>query len=121
MNSFNRMKYALETLIVCIHIANSIPTVSGSVCSWKTMNCGRDEVLCDQKESVLLDAKNPQKTEHCFAIRDASLGKFRNYEIEAEMLSLESNEGQNSGYLGIIFNYQDQWNYDFVYLEYVYL
>ena len=57
------MKYALETLIVCIHIANSILTVSGSVCSWKTMNCGRDEVLCDQKESVLLDAKNPQKTE----------------------------------------------------------
>ena len=114
------MKYGLEILIVCIHIANCFIIVSGSVCSWKAIHCDRDEIPCDQKESVLLDAKNPQKTEHCFAIRDTSLGKFRNYEIEAEMLSLESNEGQNSGYLGIIFNYQDQLNYDFVYLEYVY-
>ena len=81
------------------------------------MHCDRDEVLCDENESILLDAKNPQRTEHCFAIRDESIGKFRNYEIEVEMLSLESKEGQNSGYLGIIFNYLDQKNYDFVYIE----
>ena len=33
------------------------------------------------------------------------------------MLSLESNEGVKSGYLGIIFNFMDQHNYDFVRLE----
>lgn len=46
-------------------------------------------------------------------------GKFTNYVMEVDVLSLESNEGQNSGYLGIAFNYLDQNNYDFVYLEYV--
>ena len=56
---------------------------------------------------------------HCFAINDNDRGEFENYEIEAEMLSLESNEGQNSGYLGIAFNYLNEHNYDFVYLEYV--
>ena len=45
------------------------------------------------------------------------LGKFKNYEIEVDMRSLQSNEGQNSGHLGIVFNYLDQLNYDFVYLE----
>ena len=74
-----------------------------------------------ERKVFFLTLKIHKKTEHCFAIKDTSLGKFRNYEIEAEMLSLESNDGQNSGYLGIIFNYQDQLNYDFVYLEYVYL
>ena len=103
--------------ILCVYIAYSLHMVSGSACSWKAMHCDRDEVLCDENESILLDAKNPQRTEHCFAIRDKSIGKFRNYEIEVEMLSLESKEGQNSGYLGIVFNYLDQKNYDFVYLE----
>ena len=113
------MKYAMGMLIICIQIAICLRVVSGSVCSWKALHCDRDEVLCDEKESVLLDAKNPQNTDHCFAIRDTTLGKFRNYDVEVDMLSLESNEGQNSGHLGIVFNYQDQLNYDFVYLEYV--
>ena len=57
------MKYGLEILIVCIHIANCFIIVSGSVCSWKAIHCDRDEIPCDQKESVPLDAKNHQKTE----------------------------------------------------------
>ena len=89
------MKHAFEIFVVLINIAVGIHVVFGSVCSWKAMHCDRDEVLCDEKESVLLDAKNPQNTEHCFAIRDKTIGKFSNYEIEVDMLSLESNEGQN--------------------------
>ena len=43
--------------------------------------------------------------------------KLKNYEVTVEMLSLESNDAVNSGYLGIIFNFMDQHNYDFVGLE----
>ena len=55
---------------------------------------------------------------HCFAIFDDDQGEFKNYEIKAEMLSLESSEGSNSGNIGLVFNYMDDENYDFVYLTY---
>ena len=86
-------------------------------CKWDVMHCDKSEVLCSKDESILLDSKNPLNAEHCFAIMDYDNGDFRNYEIQVDLLSLESNEGQNSGYLGIIFNYLDQINYDFIYLE----
>ena len=93
-------------------------------CKWDVHNCGHAEVLCAPDESVHLDAKqsfaiNPPKKanlEHCFAIQDNDKGQFQNYEITVEMLSLESVEGINSGYVGIIFNYLDDMNYDFIYL-----
>ena len=76
-------------------------------------------MLCNDKESILLDSKLSQSTGHCLGIKDKDYGKFSNYEIQVDLLSLESNEGQNSGYLGIAFNYLNEQNYDFVYLEYV--
>ena len=93
-------------------------------CKWDVHNCGHAEVLCAPDESVHLDAKqsfatNPPKKanlQHCFAIQDNDKGQFQNYEISVEMLSLESVEGINSGYVGIIFNYLDDMNYDFIYL-----
>ena len=51
------------------------------------------------------------------AIFDDDQGEFKNYEINAEMLSLESTEGTNSGNIGLVFNYMDDANYDFVYLR----
>lgn len=45
--------------------------------------------------------------EHCIAIFDHDQGEFKNYEIKAEMLSLESSEGSNSGNIGLVFNYMD--------------
>ena len=76
-------------------------------------------MVCNDKETILLDSKQSKSSGHCLGIQDKSYGKFGNYEIQVDLLSLESNEGRNSGYLGIAFNYLDEKNYDFVYLEYV--
>ena len=81
------------------------------------MHCNQVEFSYGEDESVLLDAKIPLDEEHCIAIKDRDYGDYKNYKIEVDLLSLESAEGQNSGYLGIIFNYLDQRNYDFIYLE----
>ena len=90
---------------------------TGSSCSWRVLHCDQEEFLCNNEESILLDSKIRPKQEHCLAIKETKEGKFRNYAMEVEMLSLESKEGKNSGYLGLIFNYLDQMNYDFVYFE----
>ena len=94
--------------------------VVGSSCSWDVLHCDQEEFLCNKEESILLNSKRPLDREHCLAIKKTKEEKFRNYVVEVEMLSLESNEGKNSGYLGIIFNFVDLMNYDFVYLEYAY-
>ena len=102
--------------IVWLFLIYQYCAASDSGCNWSTFHCDRDEILCKGQESVLLNAKFPLDEEHCFAINDDHHEKFRSYEVEVDMLSLESNEGENSGYLGIVFNYLDQMSYDFVYL-----
>ena len=102
----------------------SLSTNVAPECKWDVHNCGHAEVLCYPDESVHLDAKlsflvePPRKAnlEHCFAIQDQDKGQFQNYEISVELLSLESTEGINSGNVGLMFNYLDDDNYDFVYL-----
>ena len=93
-------------------------------CKWHFHNCLNAEILCYPDESVHLDAKipfpvNPLKganLDHCFAIQDVDKGQYQNYEVSVELLSLESTEGTNSGNVGIVFNYLDDMNYDFVFL-----
>ena len=102
--------------IVILFLGYKFSSVSGSTCSWSTIHCDRDEIVCKENESILLDAKNLLGEGHCLAINDEDNEKFRSYEVKVDLLSLESNEGQNSGYLGIVFNYLDEMNYDFVYL-----
>ena len=89
-----------------------------SECRWDVHNCGQVEFVCNPEQSIHLDAKEsmPEK-KHCLAIHDDDKGELENYEIGVDMLSHESIEGINSGNLGIVFNYQDELNYDFVYLE----
>lgn len=91
--------------------------VQGFSCKWDVFYCTRNEVSCGENDSILLDAKSPLDEEHCFAIKDKDNGDYGNYEIEVDLLSLESVDGQNSGYIGMVFNVLDQMNYDFVYLE----
>ena len=110
------MAYFLENFIAFCVYCNQAEAQATS-CKWDVMHCDKSEVLCSGGEQILLDSKNPLHADHCFAIKDNDNGDFRNYEIQVDLLSLESNEGQNSGYLGIIFNYLDQMNYDFIYLE----
>ena len=95
-----------------------------STFQWDVKNCRHNEILFDPEKSVYLDAKESfsptkkERLEHCMAIFDNDQGEFKNYEIKAEMLSLESTEGTNSGNIGLVFNYIDDANYDFVYLRY---
>ena len=112
----NKMFHAIWQIILLSFIYHQV-AVEGTTCKWDVMHCDKSEVLCSNDERILLDAKNPLNREHCFAVKDNDYGDFRNYEIKVDLLSLESNEGQNSGYLGIVFNYLDQINYDFVFLE----
>ena len=102
--------------IVIIICFQAFDMSHGLSCSWEISHCDREEVVCTDQESVVLNGKNPT-VDHCFAIKDMEKNKLKNYEVKVEMLSLESNEGVKSGYLGIIFNFMDQHNYDFVRLE----
>ena len=110
------MQFVLHLLLLflCLHVHH---VVHGSSCKWDVSYCNQVEVSCGEIESILLDAKRPLDEEHCIAIKDKDYGDYRNYEIYVDLLSLESAEGKNSGYLGIIFNYLDRRNYDFIYLE----
>ena len=104
--------------LLCVYfVVQAVILVQGSQCKWDVTDCKRNEISCGETQSILLDAKRPLDNEHCFAIKDKDYGDYRNYEISTDLLSLESAEGQNSGYLGIIFNFLDQKNYDFVYLQ----
>ena len=96
------------------HICNS-----NHKCYWDVHNCGHDEILCTQNEVVYLDARKTleNKSEHCFAVNDDNMGEFDSYEINVDMMTVHSFEGANSGTIGVMFNYQDSMNYDFVYFE----
>ena len=102
-------------LLFCSFFANEVE----SKCKWDAHNCGHDEVICDPDQAIYLDSKeiDIEENNHCFVINDDDKGEFENYEIEAELLSLESIEGINSGTVGLILNYQDPMNYDFIYLQ----
>ena len=112
------MTTAKFCVILTFIIFGIVRDVFGSTCSWDVYHCDQEEFLCNKEESILLNSKRPLNREHCIAIKNTKEGKFDNYAIDVEMLSLESNEGKNSGYLGLVFNYVDLMNYDFVYLEY---
>ena len=88
-----------------------------SGCDYEVLNCKREEFLCENQEKILLDSKYSKDKKHCIAIKNNDNKNLENYEISVDMLSLESNEGINSGYQGIVFNFIDQMNYDFIFLE----
>ena len=110
--------YEVLLFISLAYITTSSPVVN-DICYWDVHNCGHDEILCSQNEVIYLDAKKPQedKWDHCFAVNDDDQGQFDSYEISVDMLTQQSSKGPNSGTCGLMFNYQDPMNYDFVHLE----
>ena len=110
-----RMHLVLQYLFLQLSIS-VLAAVEASSGKWDVMNCNQVELSCGD-DSILLDAKRPLDEEQCIAIKDQDYGDYKNYEIEVDLLSLESVEGQNSGNIGVIFNYLDRRNYDFIYLE----
>ena len=100
--------------IVC---AKYMDIGQGSYCRYEVLNCHREEFICGDEEKILLASKSTLDGNHCFAIKHVEYENLNNYEINVDMLSLESNEGIISGHLGVIFNFLDPMNYDFVYLE----
>ena len=107
----------ITSVVLLALLLNNVYLADASDCDYEILNCHREEVICDVENKILLDSKNSQDETHCIAIENNENKNRQNYKIEVEMLSLESEEGTNSGYLGIIFNYIDPMNYDFVFLE----
>ena len=105
-----------QFLLLSISVLANVEGKSKSSGKWDVTNCNQVELTCGD-DSILLDAKRPLDEEQCIAIKDQDYGDYKNYEIEVDFLSLESVQGQNSGHLGVIFNYLDRRNYDFIYLE----
>ena len=110
------MHLGVQYLILQLGIQGLV-VVEASSGKWDVMNCNQAEVSYGDYESILLDAKRPLDEEQCIAIKDQDYGDYKNYALEVDLLSLESVEGQNSGNVGVIFNYLDRRNYDFVYLR----
>ena len=111
-----RMGLLLQYLFLQLGI-QFLVDVEASSGKWDVMNCNQVEFSWGDSESILLDAKTPLDEEQCIAINDKDYGNYNHYVIEVELLSLESVNGKNYGHLGIIFNYLDRRNYDFIYLE----
>ena len=108
--------------------------------SWTSVNCQKFELVLDDSsnytsDQILLhsekngvndddndDDNQPSsgKKGQCFAIKkfsDDTLS-FDNYGISVSMLHVKSNQDPETfGNLGLIFNYQDELNYDFVYIR----
>ena len=113
--------------------------------SWTSINCQKFELVLDDNSNYTSDqillhsAKNgvdddnndydddynqPSSSErgHCLAIKKFSenLLSFDDYGISVSMLHVKSNgDPKMFGNLGLVFNYQDEFNYDFVYLRLV--
>ena len=93
--------------------------------NWRSYNCDEVDITTndvdnDGSENVLLDATGKfikAGVTRCVAIRDKTYGKFQNYEISVAMLNVASSRGVNFGHLGIVFNFIDESNYDYIYLR----
>ena len=114
MDRTNHKMFMLIALSLFLQYADF---AQSPVCDYEILNCKREEFSCDNQEKILLDSKNSDDNKHCLAILNKDIKNLENYEISVDMLSLESKEGINSGYLGIAFNFIDQMNYDFIFLE----
>ena len=127
------VRHAITIISICL-ISYSVAQQQFPTCKYDIHNCGHAEVICGGFEETLhLDAKHlnvssrhissvsiqfsQPSLEQCFAIKDDDKGKFGNYEVQVEILSFESLRGINCGHLGIIFNFRNEMNYDFVFLE----
>ena len=91
---------------------------------WDMYDCYKSEVTNNDvsdrgSETVLLDATNPAYTtaKYCMAVKDENYGEFGNYETRVDVLNVASKDGINFGHLGIIFNFVDYSNYDFIYMR----
>ena len=66
---------------ITLLILGLFQAVNGSSCKWDILHCDRNEVSCDSKESILLNAKNPMNNEQCLAIKDESKGDYNKYNV----------------------------------------
>ena len=125
------MSYQRLLLILLSIICQTVSSDQVRICKWDVHNCGHAEVICGSEEMIHLDAKYLNQNDmsfnyplfrnltsaQCFAIKDDDKGDFGNYEIKVDIMSFESMRGVDCGNLGIIFNFRNEMNYDFIYLE----
>ena len=109
--------------------------------SWKSVNCLKFDLVIEDSsnytsDQILLQSGNivehveykgekkpmqaEDEVEHCLGIKTFSEDSlaFDNYGISVSMLNVGSNENSdNFGMMGLIFNFQDNSNYDFAVLR----
>ena len=100
--------------------------------SWTSINCQEFELVAADTHNYTSDEirlhaagsfdpdEPDSRKEQCFAIKHFSHDdlEFENYGISVSMLHVRSqNNPESFGKFGLIFNYQDKFNYDYVYLR----
>ena len=96
--------------------------------SWTSINCNKFEIVLDdfthanQSEQILLDNMHEGGADlpcPCMGIKRQSIDElpFDNYDISVSMLYVDSDRPEDFGYFGLIFNYQDDKNYEYIHLR----
>jgi len=102
--------------------------------SWTVSNCHKSEIVVDRtknytSDQILLDATGTPTTDvygsgqHCFAVKRFSEDRlaFVNYGIGVAMLHVQSNDDNTEttlGNPGLIFNYENEFHYEYLYISY---
>ena len=131
------MAYKLALIAFAI-LGSCLANTNSEDHSWTSLNCQKFELVLDDasnytSDQILLHSEtngvneddddnepSSEKNGHCFAIKKFSndVLAFDNYGISVSMLHVKSNQSpDNFGSFGLVFNYQDELNYDFVYLR----
>ena len=121
--------YAVIGIVICGNVRAGAKDADHS---WTSINCHEFELVADNtgnytSDEIRLHAAGSfdphepdSRNEQCFAIKMFSQDdrEFDNYGISVSMLHVRSeNNPDNFGKFGLVFNYQDKFNYDYVYIR----
>ena len=95
--------------------------------SWNSINCNKFELVVEdsrnknESEQIFLDNMYGRPSDPgcpCFGIKKKAIDElnFDNYDISASMLFVNSDHPERFGDFGLIFNFQDDRNFDYIYL-----
>ena len=94
--------------------------------SWTSTNCNKFELVVDSRnknesEQIFLDNMYGRPSDPgcpCYGIKKKAIDElsFDNYDISASMLFVNSDAQDRFGDFGLIFNFQDDRNFDYIYL-----
>ena len=115
------------TIVLSMYSTVVVSEETNDESSWTAINCNKFEVVLEdpshanQSEQILLDNMHEGGADlpcPCIGIKKQSIYDltFDNYDISASMLYVDSDAPEEFGYFGLIFNYQDDKNFEYIYL-----